>query len=71
MLRTKRFAVLVVIAAIFLAAIPAFSQSSNANWAGQVQCQLNDQDSNYTRQETQTWVLGWRRPDFSNRHAGL
>lgn len=54
---TERLAVVVVIAAIFLAAVPAFSQSSNVAWSGQVQCQLNDEDQTFARQETQTWAL--------------
>ena len=38
---------------------PALAQSSaaDAQWTGQVVCQLNLQSQGYTRQETQTWTI--------------
>jgi len=48
---------------VFALAGSAFCQTSPAPaWSGQVQCQLNDQDGNYNRQETQTWVLAGGGP---------
>lgn len=36
--------------------------TAQANWSGQVQCQLDDQDQNYSRHEVQTWTLAGGGP---------
>ncbi|HSS98001.1 MAG TPA: hypothetical protein VLK33_13265 [Terriglobales bacterium] len=40
-----------------ISSLSAFSQAAGPVWSGTVQCQLNDQDQSYTRQDIQTWTL--------------
>lgn len=53
----KRFSELMLLVAIPLAK-PVLAQSpADGPWSGTIQCDLNVQEPNYERQETQTWTL--------------
>lgn len=47
--------------AVLIVVMPIFGQAQ-ANWSGQVQCQLTDQDQTYSRQELQTWLITGAAP---------
>ena len=42
---------------------PALAQTGPTSWAGQITCQLDDQDATYSRHEIQTWKLIGGPPD--------
>ena len=58
-----RLFLFLALSALVLVSRPTLAQTGTTSWAGQITCQLDDQDATYSRHEIQTWKLLGGPPD--------